>query len=293
MGFRFRKALIFCSVATFLLLLMLICSTIVCAADPIRFAPLPLVSSTVTEQQFRPFSNYLAAISQQPVSLLHHESYQLLLEGMLSDKIDLAYLGPLPYVLLKRKDPSFVPLVRFVNTKGVSSYTCSLVSFDNELDLDKLSIESPLAMSQPYSTCAFLMTEHFLRQQGMSLKGLPYYYAGNHAESALDVIRGKAALAGVKTTIARKYIHLGLHVYEQNIELPGMLLVANSRTLSRAQIASIRNQLLALKPLSDDSDRKLTADWGREIRNGVVPVDDNDYQYIEQLLTEIKIPEVN
>lgn len=264
------------------------------AADrPIRFAPLPTVSAELIADHFKPFVLYLSTISQRPVELLQYQNYQLLIEDFVNDQIDLAYLGPLPYVMIRRNMTDVAPLARFLDAEGKSNYTCSLVSFESEAVPGNISLDALISLPQPYSTCAYLMTENLLRKQGQSLEQLRYYYAGNHAEAVLDVIRGKATWAGVKTQIGHLYRHLGVRVFEQQDLLPGHLLVANPRTLSAEQIALLKGKILALNPLHDREDQRLTAAWGSEIRYGAIPVEPNDYRYVEQLLTEIKIPGVS
>jgi len=263
------------------------------AADALRFAPQPMESKSSIRQQFQPFSRFLAAQLRAEVELIYHSNYRSLIEGLRDDTIDLAYLGPLPFVLAQRQDPDIVPIVRFVNAKGDSTYTCSLVSFGPAFDLERISPKAPIALTQPYSTCGYLLTAHQLASHGKQLENLPYYYAGNHAEAALDVIRGKAAFAGIKTPVARQYKHLGLHFQEAPIELPGHLLVANNRTLSADQIKILRQSLLSLKPGTEQQDRELTSDWGREFRYGAIPVKADDYAEIDKLLLQIEVPGVN
>lgn len=281
------------NVALFQLFVVIACAVPAFSADSIRFAPLPLVSATSIEQQFLPFVRHLAEISEQQVELVHYLNYQILIDDLAKDKIDLAYLGALPYVLLNRIDPEFIPVVGFVDAAGDSTYTCSLVRFDENVVLGELTSKSPIALPQPYSTCAYLMTERLLNQQHLSLKELPYYYAGNHSDSALDVIRGKAAVAGIKTSIAQQYEHLGLLIQEQDIHLPGHLLVANPRTISAEQIDRIRKHLLALDPRHNPKHKQLTAAWGEGIRFGAIPVEKDTYRYVDELLNEIDIPGVD
>lgn len=262
------------------------------AKKPIRFSPLPLMSEEVVSEHFRPFVSYLSDVTETEIEQVYFKNYQVLIEGLADNQIDLAFLGPLPYVMLKRRMPDVVPLARFLDADGKATYTCALASFTDEIDLQEVSFAKPIAIPQPYSTCAYLMTENFLRKRRESLKKHPFYYAGNHEESALDVVRGKASLAGLKTEIGQVYSKLGLHLFEQQTPLPRLLLVANPRTLSAEQISLIKSKILELDPLHNPDHRQVTASWGYEIRYGAIPVEEGDYRYIEELLSEIEIPGV-
>ncbi len=273
--------------------LIIVVSSADISAKTIRFAPLPMFSKSTITKQFSPFVEYLSKNMGQQVELTYHRNYQDLLSKFIQDDIDLAYLGPLPYVMLIENDPDFVPVVRFVNASGESTYTCSLVTFDRDrsarLSLSKL----PVALTQPFSTCGYLMTEGLLNRRGLSLNNTPYYYSGEHSECALDVIRGKASVAGIKTSIGKRYKNLGLQFVEQSVLLPGFLLVANPRTLSADTIDRIRKSLLSLDPLNSPADAEVTKPWGAGIRYGAVSAHETDYQLIKEKLQKIKIPEAN
>ncbi len=272
---------------------VLISLPIVAFARPIVFAPLPMVSGDEVKKQFYPFAKHLSDITGNQVDLAYYQNYKELLEAFIDDKIDLAYLGPLPYVLLIEEDPTFVPLVRFLDADGESTYTCSLVTFD--VDILNRNCASPtlVALTQPYSTCGYLLTEELLNRHDLSLTNIPFYYTGQHSECVLDVVRGKATVAGVKTSIAKQYSHLGLHLVEQSEPLPGFLLVANSRTFTAETIEQLRSSLLQLEPYNGTKNTGNGAAWGKSFRNGTIPVEASDYQCIVDQVNNNKIPGVN
>lgn len=261
------------------------------SAQPIRFAPLPMVSKGEVEKNFQPFSHYLSTITSTDVETIYYKNYQNLIDGLINDQIDLAYLGPLPYVSLIQQDSSYVPVVRFVNQDGAATYTCSLVTFDSTLSsLDSTALPI-VALTQPRSTCGYLVTEQLLQNLHTGLDALPYYYAGQHSTCALEVLRGKAQFAGMKTSIARQYRNLGLNIVAQSDPLPGFLLVANPRTLGGDVIRNIKTSLLQLKPYATPNGAVTTANWGKMIRHGAIPVQSSDYDGIRQMVDRIKVPE--
>lgn len=267
--------------------------TVEAAQRPLRLAPLPMFSEQVINKQFHPFADYVSNITAQPVSLIFHKSYKTLIEQLLADKVDLAYLGPLPYVLLSEQDSSFIPIVRFYNSDGESTYTCSLavysgdnVNLDND---DKIQV----SLTQPYSTCGYLFTEYLLNRHNRSLTDSNYLYAGNHAECTLNILRGNSNVSGVKTSIGQRYDHLGVQIIEESDPLPGFLLVANSRTVSAATINRIKKALLDLDPRQDATDAVTTRLWGESIRNGALEVDDEDYDSIRELFSKMVIPGIS
>jgi phosphonate transport system substrate-binding protein len=275
-----------------LILFFLVVFYIEAPAESIRFAPIPMLSQATINKMFFPFTQYLSKITGQQVKIVYQEHYSKLLDEFINDEIDLAYLGALPYVILTNQDPDVVPVVRFVDACGQSTYTCSLVTFDRTPGILANS-NLLVALTQPFSTCGYLMTEHLLSQRGLILEHTPHYFAGKHSEAALDVIRGKASVAGVKTSIGEQYRKLGLRFIAESPPLPGFLLVANSRTLSVETIDTVRNSLLQLNPRNNPRDAEVTKLWGKSHRYGAVPAYNADYQPIKDMLKQMVIPGVN
>jgi len=255
---------------------------ITAAGEPLRFAPLPMEDRKILLSQYEPFLDYLQEATGEDYEFRFYRDYARILEALWNDEVDLAYLGPLPYVRLTARDDRFVPLVTFLDETGQARYTCSLVGFVGDgLDLADLPGRR-FALTQPYSTCGYLVTASLLRESGMGLEPGSFDYVGSHSEAILSVVRGSHAAAGAKTGIVEKFAHLGVVALAESDPLPGFLLVANPRTTSRAQRERIRQELVALDP-ADPADRARLAQWGEAIRHGAVPVDDASYAPVRRL----------
>lgn len=268
-----------------------VCLLNVANAQLIRFAPLPMVVEGEIEKNFQPFRYYLSTITGAEVEMVHFQSYRNLLDGLIDDQIDLAFLGPLPYVILTQQDPSYVPVVRFNNRDGCATYTCSLVSFDSNESRLSGNVSPLIALTESMSTCGYLATEQLLRRYHASLDDLPYYYTGKHSECALDVLRDNAQFAGMKTSLAYQYQNLGLRIVATSDPFPGFLLLANPRTLDAETICKIRTSLLALKPYNFSGDDTVTANWGEMIRYGAISVQSSDYDVIREMLDMSTLPQ--
>jgi phosphonate transport system substrate-binding protein len=234
----------------------------------------------------------LAQISGRKVSQRFFDDHSDVLNALLNDEVDMAFLGPLPYLTLSKKDPSFVPIGQFLNSHGEFTYTCALVTYDCMTGDSDSQIPQKIALTQPYSTCGYLMTESLLTSLGLSLTTTPYEYIGPHDECALRVIRKEVDLAGMKTSIAKKYSSLGLQVLAESSPIPSFLLVANSRTVSAEMIHDIQKKLLALDPLHNVNDFEITKNWSELIRYGAVELHRDSFHEVEQVLSVISIPEV-
>ena len=260
----------------------------VCAA-PVRFAPLPMHSEEYIRREFYPFIKYLESLILRPVQFSYRQSNKEVVDGLTADEIDLAFLGPLPFALISELDPDILPLLQFLNSDGSVGYTCSVGVFAGDhLQVSDLK-NKKIALTRPYSTCGFLMTEHMLNQQELSLADNTFEYVGSHPDCALGVIDGKFSACGIKTSIGKQFYPLGLDLIAESQLIPSFVLVANRRTLSATEIDNVRKHLLALKPLESKQDAELTKEWGALIKYGTIPATVEDFRIITDLISKMDI----
>lgn len=259
--------------------------------QPIRFAPLPMENREAIVLQFRPLATFLEQRLGRPVVFDFSDSYATILEKFQANSIDLAYLGPLPYVELRAKNSWAEPLVLFREESGQPMYTCAVVALaEPPLSLSGLN-NRRIALTQPLSTCGYLAVNGLLQEQGGSLQANGYHYLDKHDAVALAVVRGEFDAGGLKTSIAKRYSHLGLQVIAETPPFPGFGLVGNRHTLDEATLQAIRTAITSLDPTG--ADQALLALWGASIRFGAVAATDADYQALRRYRGTLDIPTTN
>ena len=260
-------------------------------AGTIRLAPLPMENRETQVRQFRPLALYLEDQLKVTVELVFSEGYQELIEKFINQSIDLAYLGPLPYVELKAQYAKAEPLVHFNEASGKPVYTCSIIAVaDSAISLQNVRSQK-IALTQPLSTCGYLAVHGLLKEQGSNLEDNRYAYLDKHDAVALAVVRGDFSLGGVKTAIAKKYSHLGLKILAETGPMPSFGLVANTATLSPQQTEAITTVLSHLAPAG--ADKEMLATWGENLQHGAVKASDQDYDLIRRFKGGISIPTTN
>lgn len=258
-------------------------TTLPAAAETLTFSPLPMETPYTVASQWKPLLAYLEDTLGVTLEIDYSVSNDEILEKFRAGRLDLAYLGPLPYVTLKKTFPSATPIVIFNEKNGQPTYTCALaVPAESTLCLKGLK-DRRIALTQPMSTCGYFATQGLLRQAGSSLEANRFRYLGQHDEAALAVVRGEFDAAGLKTAIVQKYAHLGLVVLAESPPMPGLALIANSNRVPARRIEQIRQALLA----TDDKARR---QWGDNIRHGVTAASDRDYDGMRQLPIPASIP---
>lgn len=258
-------------------------------AETIRFAPLPMENRETVIKQFRPLTIFLEQRLNLTVNYVYADNYADILAKFRQSQVDVAYLGPLPYVELRASYDKAQPMVHFKEKSGHTTYTCALITVpDADFNIQDAN-QKKIALTQPLSTCGYLSASGLMRTRGSSLENNFYRYVGKHDAVALSVIRGEFDAGGLKTAIARKYAHLGLQILVETPPLPSFALVANTKTMPPALISGIRQALIALEPGGKDS--AMLASWGDNIRFGAVVASDDDYQVVRDLLADAVIPE--
>lgn len=264
-----------------ILLVMLFFTAVSVQAEPLAFAPLPMQNREALYTQFGPMVHFLEESLGEPIEFVFCDSYQELLDQFAIGNIDLAYLGPLPYILLKKQTAAATPLVHFLEESGQASYSCAVVMSDEKPTNFRNATGLTFALTEPLSTCGFLFVESWLRKNGSSLKHNRHVYEGRHDAVIRAVLRGEAQAGGVKTALARKYAHLGLRIVDESAAWPSFALVGNAATLSREQLDGIGQALLAKQET-----RGFPLSWGDNIRHGVRQARDSDYDRIRVLLED-------
>jgi len=273
-----------------LLLTALACLSPVAALaspDTLYFAPLPMEQPEEVVKQFKPMLTFLEKRLGVRIEIRYSTSYAEILERFRTGQIDLAYLGPLPYISLRENYPQAEPLVNFLEKDGQATYSCAL--FGSEQRLEKPLRNKTFALTQPLSTCGYLAVDGLLQQRGERLDRQRFRYLDKHDEAVLAVARGDYDFGGAKTSIARMYAHLGVVILAETPPLPSFALVANSRRLSAERLTRMRQTLAELDPKGRD--RGLMSDWGPQLRNGAVSASDKDYDVLRSMRRLASIPE--
>lgn len=252
------------------------------ASEPQKliFAPMPLQNEENMFKIFSPMVHYLEKTLHVTISFHFSTSYKSFLEKIEENTIDIAYIGPLPYVELK-KNASFVePLVFFNEADGKPFYRCTLVAWgESYRPLSKLSPYHSFALTEPLSTCGYLSVSNLLREAGQALEEQPFSYLGRQDKVALSVVKGQFEYGGVKDEIAKTYAHLGLEVVAQTEPLPAFVLIANAQKLS----PEFRNKITEALLYAPKSEYQT---WGKGINKGVSLASDAAFDSVRILRLE-------
>ncbi len=216
------------------------------AKDTLTFAMLPVKDQSKLTEEFIPLFAYIEKLTGMKTRFIYEENYEKIIDKFRSNKIDIALLGPLPYVKLDQQYKFNDPMILLKQKDGETKYRCVLAKFGK----DKINLDEKIkvALTQPLSTCGFYATDVLLQKlYNKELKEQSFEYKMSHENALIGVVgEGSFDLAGVKEDIAHEYKSLGMRIVAKSEYFPGFSLVANTKTLSQKQIKMIQKLILVI-----------------------------------------------
>lgn len=254
-------------------------------ARPIVFAPLPLSNTQKAFEDFNPMVTHLEKALGETIAFRYEKKYDDVIALFQENKIDIAYLGPLPYITLREQFPFAKPLITFHEKDGKKGYRCALVKFAKDT-IDTTNIKAlKVALTQPLSTCGYTKTKFLLeKNMNLNLDEALFRYLGQHDEVALSIIRGEFMIGGMKESIAKSYASLGLQILETSSYFPSFSLIVNTNTLTEEQIDTIKKRLLT-------TSKEVYKTWGKDISHGMSEADEKLFQKIVFSPKHFSIPQ--
>jgi phosphonate transport system substrate-binding protein len=251
------------------------------AADPavLRVALLPDENASVVIQQNQGLRQYLEQKTGKKIELIVTTDYSSMIEAMRHGRIELAYFGPLSYVLARSKSniEPFAALMRNGRATYESVVIANAASGINKVAEIKGKV---MAFGDPASTSSHLIPKSVLRAAGLTEK-IDYeeQFLGAHDAVAFAVQGGKAQAGGMSRPIYEAMVE------KKSIDPARVKVIAVSQpipeypwTMQQALApelkAKIRAAFLELK------DPAVLKSFKAE---GFLPITDKDYDVIRDL----------
>lgn len=196
---------------------LLTVGTVVHAADPdpktLKIALLPDENAGTIIKNNQPLKEYLEKELGKKVELIVTTDYSSMIEAMRHGRLDLAYFGPLSYVLARQK--SEIEPFAALKTKGSITYQSVLIaSIAAGVDRVEDIKGKNMAYGDKVSTSSHLIPKSVLAEKGLT-SGVDYkeHFVGAHDAVAVAVQNGHAQAGGLsrpifESLVERKIISL-------------------------------------------------------------------------------------
>ena len=242
-------------------------------------ALLPDESAATVIQNNQGLEQYLEAKLNKDIELFVSTDYSSMIEAASSDRLDLAYFGPLSYVLAKTK--SNIEAFAALEKDGATTYQ-ALVIGNAEAGVDSVDdiAGQTVAYGDQASTSSHLIPKSMLVEQGLKA-GEDYeeVFLGAHDAVAVAVQNGNAQAGGLSKPIFESLIERGtidpsrVVVIEESQPFPQYPWTLRS-DLAPELKEQIRSAFYELK------DESVLEPFNAE---GFKPIQDQDYDKVREL----------
>lgn len=241
----------------------------------------PYLPATELVKRFSPLADYLGEELKQPVRIRIQKSYQAHIDFVGQDQADIAFIGPVSYIFL-RKNYGAKPLLAKLEESGASFFHgVIIVRRDSPLaSLEDLKGKS-FAFSDPNSTMGYIVPRAMLAQAGVSVSQLRRHdFLNSHHDVVLAVLGGYFDAGGVKDEIFVEYEKRGLRALAKSPPVAEHLFLARS-TLPPQLVQRLRALFLTMD--SNPRKQKILSSI-KGTATGFVPVAPHDYDSLEELM---------
>ena len=169
--------------------------------DTLKVALLPDENASQLIKRNQPLKNYLEKALGKEVELIVTTDYSSMIEAMRFGRIDLAYFGPLSYVLAKTKS-DIEPFAAMI-TDGKPTYRSVIIAHvgsgvDSFTDIKG----KKMAYGDRASTSSHLIPKTILAKNGLTADAdYEEHFVGSHDAVAVNVANGNADAGGLSEVI--------------------------------------------------------------------------------------------
>lgn len=177
--------------------------------EKLRVALLPDENASEVIKKNKPLKAYLEKTIGKKIELVVTTDYSSMIEAMRHGRLELAYFGPLSYVLARSK--SNIEAFAALSKKGSTTYHAVVIG---NIEKGVNSIEDirgkDMAYGDPASTSSHLIPKSILEDKGLSARNdYKEHFLGAHDAVALSVQNGRAQAGGLSKPIFETLVRNG------------------------------------------------------------------------------------
>lgn len=237
-------------------------------------------SPEVVYARYAPLIDYLSAEVGRDIEMVVPRSYEHGNELISAGQIDVAILGPAPYVTLKRASPGAAKVLLSMETNHTPYfYGAIVVRKDSAIQSVSELSGKRFGFGNRTSTLSFYLPAFLLLEAGVTPQDLKQFtHLQRHDVVAEHVIMGRQDAGGIKSSVANKYSRY-LRVLKKTSAIRDHALVVSSG-MDVALQQRIKSSLLSLK------DAKVLQSVKPSL-TGFIPAQSRDYVEVEKIMEQV------
>lgn len=271
---------------------LLLCIMVAAWAAPARADPAPLTlgvhpfkPAAQLIEAFTPLANDLAARIGRPVAVRISKDYEEHIERVGKDEFDIAYLGPAPYVQMRKRYGAKQLLARQRIGDNPTFHGKIFVRADSTINSLTDLRHKRIALGDPHSTMSNMVPRAMLLQAGLPADQLTRVgMVKDQVNIVLGVLSGDYDAGAVKEDVFFEHEKRGLRAIATSPPVSDHLFVASNR-LDTKTVETVRALLLEMAARSEGVKIMQAITAGM---TGFVPVGDQDYDSLRKLLATLE-----
>lgn len=187
-------------------------TSIAADADPdmLKVALLPDENASEIIKRNQPLKSYLENKLGKDIELIVTTDYSSMIEAMRFGRIDMAYFGPLSYVLAKTKS-EIEPFAALVKDGKPTYRSVVIANADAGIESYEDIKGKKMAYGDRASTSSHLIPKSILQQKGLTAEtNYEEHFLGSHDAVAVNVANGNADAGGLSEVIFNSLLSRGL-----------------------------------------------------------------------------------
>ena len=254
------------------------------AHDTMVLAVHPYLPDAELIEKYQPLADYLSKKVGHPIEVGIGKDYQDHIDSIGQNEVDIAFMGPAPYVLLVERYGK-KPLLCRLQSGGTPFFRGMIVTRKDSQIKTLADLKGHrFAFGDPNSTLSTLVPQFMLLENGVQLSELKNIgYLRNHDNVALGVLAGDFDAGGVKEEVYYRYKDRGLVVLATTPLIAEEAFVARSDLPSEI-FAKLQSALFRLN--DSDEGRKILQSYKNSIAE-IAPATDSDYDSLREILKKL------
>ncbi len=178
--------------------------------DTLRVALLPDENAATVIKDNKPLQSYLEKTLNKKIELVVTTDYSSMIEAMRHGRLELAYFGPLSYVMAAQK--SDIEAFAAREKKGKKTYQAVVIA-NKQSGITKMEEVKGknMAYGDPASTSSHLIPKSMLKSAGLAHdKDYKEHFLGAHDAVAVSVQSGRADAGGLSRPIFESLVEKGI-----------------------------------------------------------------------------------
>ena len=196
-----------CRLSAFILLTgIYFASPLAWADNEFRISAIPDEAPTELIRKFEPLAEYLSQSLDRPVSFVPVTDYAAAVEALVSEKIDMAWLGGFTYIqAAQRSGDTVEPIIQRAEDERFQTVFITQSDSDIQSLADLKGVD--FIFGSPSSTSGHLMPRHYMAQAGIVVDDdLSIAFSGAHDATAFAVAGGRVEAGALNIKVWEKLV---------------------------------------------------------------------------------------